>query len=639
MDPPPTPLMPSGAAEMSLLFGQTPIYEGLDDLTEDSIEIGRRSHPGSWDLHYPGKTLLRESFILEEEDELGLDGTLLEDKVLTGTGEADKTMTAANVEYESSFMDEAPSVFINRRPMSPPTPVRDDYFRRRLSTSRRRSSSVASFKVEQPSRRLSEGPSGSSSSIIRSASAHSLISEDIPSSSSNSSLGPSQGESWTGDEKSIMEVKMAWRAHPLMTKARHVSAGNVPTTQGEEAPGSVPHKRRSLARFGPPKRLIVEMEAEDEEPSIRIPASTTIPLDLNHSTSRRGSRADHDAVRSEVLPMRTAEQTFDSPEPVPFPILADTSGSADSDGIDFKAEKRMSRSEQLVNFFTGFLSGMPREKSTVDMRDESIEIGRGQKSDVSLENARYPISFETVDIIQEQDTDDFTDRLPCPEPYQPVEVHSEREPSMSHEILNDDAPVRVRVPRVPLSRAPRRDFIDLQPPTFDDDELPPVRPSNAPYFALKPSRTIPSKISILNDSSTNGSRAPRHTMSAFACAALAKLPPPGKGSSAAGQPVRIRDSERASDLEKKRSLFDGLKVAPMKRTVPIVGRTPGKASRARAMQREMFDRGVKDRLEIKDKEKRRALVIKTIAEEQEYKKRRRETVIRANPLPEMYRRA
>ena len=211
------------------------------------------------------------------------------------------------------------------------------------------------------------------------------------------------------------------------------------------------------------------------------------------------------------------------------------------------------------------------------------------------------------------------------------------------------APIaRVRVMRTQHSTRPNQhDFIELQPPAFDDKDIRPhTRSSNAPYFALKPSRTVPSaSANIAADfvPMVNHKGKGRQTMSAFACAALARLPPPGKGASAAGQPVTIRDSERARDLDRRKSVFEGpSRVVPrpmrMKRTIPIVGRTPGKASRARAMQRGAFDQGVRERLEMKDREKRKLEHMREDEEARTYKKSRRETVIRATPLPEMYRR-
>lgn len=87
------------------------------------------------------------------------------------------------------------------------------------------------------------------------------------------------------------------------------------------------------------------------------------------------------------------------------------------------------------------------------------------------------------------------------------------------------------------------------------------------------------------------------TKSAFAAAALAKLPPPGRGSTPAARPVVLKPAERASNINARRSVFDkpGMRPPPapapapapqvMKRTVPLSGRTPGKASRLRAEQR------------------------------------------------------
>jgi hypothetical protein len=76
----------------------------------------------------------------------------------------------------------------------------------------------------------------------------------------------------------------------------------------------------------------------------------------------------------------------------------------------------------------------------------------------------------------------------------------------------------------------------------------------------------------------------------------------------------------------------------MKKTIPLTDKIPGKAMQARAEQRSRFDKGVQQRLEekkrIKEKEERE----KKEREEREYRERRKETVVKARPVPEMYKR-
>ena len=169
-----------------------------------------------------------------------------------------------------------------------------------------------------------------------------------------------------------------------------------------------------------------------------------------------------------------------------------------------------------------------------------------------------------------------------------------------------------------------------------------------------------------------GARAPTVTAkptstSAFAAAALARLPPPGKGASAAAAPVRVKTPERARDLARRRSVFEAsasMSAAPrprqpplfsgvahsndhkantamsvgLARTEPVRGHTPGKASRARAERREAFDAGLRARNEEKERARREEQKRREEEEERAYLQRRKETVIWAKGVPEMYRR-
>ncbi|KAL7420675.1 hypothetical protein Q5752_004626 [Cryptotrichosporon argae] len=151
-------------------------------------------------------------------------------------------------------------------------------------------------------------------------------------------------------------------------------------------------------------------------------------------------------------------------------------------------------------------------------------------------------------------------------------------------------------------------------------------------------------------------QARRVTSSTFASTALARLPPPGKGSSSSAAPVTIRDAERARDFAVRRAVFDRLpsdrgegaatmparRPAPpslrTERTVPVAGRTPGKASRARALARAEFEKGLRDREEVRDKRRREVEQVRDAVEREDVKRRRKETVVWAAPLPDMYAR-
>ncbi|WVO14287.1 hypothetical protein L204_101919 [Cryptococcus depauperatus] len=148
------------------------------------------------------------------------------------------------------------------------------------------------------------------------------------------------------------------------------------------------------------------------------------------------------------------------------------------------------------------------------------------------------------------------------------------------------------------------------------------------------------------------------TTSAFASAALARLPLPGKGHMVAAEPVKVREMERKQDIAEIRGVFERLAPNPraafknihkapskiksthpynFQPTVPLRGHTPGKSSALRAQKRHEFDQAVrrkmeeKERKEIEEKQKREE------QEEIEYLQRRKETVIWAKPVPRMYK--
>lgn len=71
--------------------------------------------------------------------------------------------------------------------------------------------------------------------------------------------------------------------------------------------------------------------------------------------------------------------------------------------------------------------------------------------------------------------------------------------------------------------------------------------------------------------------------------------------------------------------------------MPVIGRTPGKASRARAEQRHQFDEAVRERNEAKERQRAEEERKRIEEEEEAYVQSRKETVVWAKPVPEMYR--
>lgn len=111
--------------------------------------------------------------------------------------------------------------------------------------------------------------------------------------------------------------------------------------------------------------------------------------------------------------------------------------------------------------------------------------------------------------------------------------------------------------------------------------------------------------------------------SSFASAALARLPPPGKGSSSSGEKIIVKPLERAKNLQDRRALFE------KSRNQPIFPTVPGKAK---------SHEGVGGRLEEKKRMKEAEERNKRIEEDRAYRNSRKETVVKARPVPEMYRR-
>lgn len=220
----------------------------------------------------------------------------------------------------------------------------------------------------------------------------------------------------------------------------------------------------------------------------------------------------------------------------------------------------------------------------------------------------------------------------------------------------------------------------------------PIRsaPKEATSSSSRPIRSLPSTRSASGarpvsatsaaSSSSSMSRGSRtgSTVTAFTAAALARLPKPGEAKAKAS-PVKIRDLERARDMAVRKAVFERFHpdadvslsnmsfgspapapssgaplgessttnaprakpAAPNGKaknlTIPMSGKTPGKASKMRAASRAKFDAKVARKAALKAKEDEERERIRRQVEEEMDRERRRATVIRARPLPEMYR--
>jgi hypothetical protein len=158
-------------------------------------------------------------------------------------------------------------------------------------------------------------------------------------------------------------------------------------------------------------------------------------------------------------------------------------------------------------------------------------------------------------------------------------------------------------------------------PTYQQHPRPGLPPLPRYIPLTRPTKAFISHTALRID---NPIRHP-HPQSKFTSAALSRLPPPGKGSSASGQKVVVKPLERAPDLKARRALFE-------KSTNQVV--------RPSADQAKVLDKRTDVRAAVLEKKRLREVeeVRNREKEDREYREMRRGTVVRARPVPEMYRR-
>lgn len=199
------------------------------------------------------------------------------------------------------------------------------------------------------------------------------------------------------------------------------------------------------------------------------------------------------------------------------------------------------------------------------------------------------------------------------------------------------------------ARAPTARAVATKPTTTVTRHSKPPATRSSPRKVPAP---LPSQRAPLGPARTTRSRPndrpyARPTKASFVAAALAKLPQPGAGASSAGLPVRIRDAERARDLEIRRAMFDragGSEPQPpppsrsraVRTTAAVTGSTPGRASRARAQQRREFDAAVAARAAEREAREAEMGRLRAEVEAELDRQSRQATIVRANPVPKLY---
>lgn len=90
----------------------------------------------------------------------------------------------------------------------------------------------------------------------------------------------------------------------------------------------------------------------------------------------------------------------------------------------------------------------------------------------------------------------------------------------------------------------------------------------------------------------------------------------------------VKPLERATNLQARRALFEKSK------NQPVFPAVPGKEN----FQRLNHDKGISHRLEEKRRMKELEERKKRLEEERAYREKRKETVVKARPVPDIYRR-
>lgn len=328
-----------------------------------------------------------------------------------------------------------------------------------------------------------------------------------------------------------------------------------------------------------------------------------------------------------------------------------------NDSSEKKKLRRSSMGEKVVNFISGLIR--PATPAT----PATVEIDPKEQKDE--ERGKENLLF---DPLGAGPTIDKEERVQAPTSQSDHPVRRKRNEDVSGpgaltKPVPFSRPLHVRAP-------PRRDVEAKEQPAKQRPHISKTTTVSTCKAAirapLQSSRSQPNTKSVnkAGPLSPKSKSNPFHlrpaTRSAFASAALAKLPPPGKGHKVAIEPIKVRDVEKGHDIAAIRDVFERLsstssssfnkpptagscakshanRPGVLQRTVPLRGRTPGKSSALRAQQRAAFDQVVKEKMEEKERKETEERRRREMEEEMEYRQRRKETVIRANPVPEMYR--
>ncbi|WVW86108.1 hypothetical protein I302_108148 [Kwoniella bestiolae CBS 10118] len=654
MDPPQTPWvgLPRFQDE-SLLLNAEPIFEdsfdgskgdGLDDWAEDT--------PQSSKMNVVDSSLDLGDYLPEEDDQSGHGIPISQMISVSDAVEefrppkpTEKELVQPVIEHMTHKREGSQSLIPIAGPSKKTKPPisrekNDDFYSRRLSDSTRRNSSTnlhdlhSSLQVSQASSSRLPKPKKTASSRLKASLHTSTLSRE------------KQQVDGLGADGYIQ---------------KHTTVTRIP---------QIPEKPRST--ISALSRYLAKSDAL--QPS--LPQNTTSPIALL-TANQNEQMPDHSTTQK--LSDTKDDSTFTSHRHhSPFSLASTISETSSShtyttdrpESVDESSSRRSSMSEKIVGFLSNLLT---RSISSSSLRDEVSTAGK-EEEDKGDDAVKWD---QDRDGTVKMDQDDTVDPKEIEEEHVEANITTNssitqaRNPIASSHHSNHPARIVPLTKPVPFSRPlhirsqPRSLNGSTDPQSKESvvakakpRPLQPSRSSNVSPSSRHPSiNKVSSSTSISSNTETRKPTRPI-TNSAFVSAALAKLPPPGKGhsSSLSNQPVTVKPTERVRDLNERKNVFERLASSsttvnsathhprPSKSmkgsnlTVPIRGHTPGRASNARLAQRAKFDAIVLERQREKERiaeEQRRK---REEEEEEEYMRRRKETVVWARPVPEMYRR-
>ncbi|WVQ84696.1 hypothetical protein IAT38_006852 [Cryptococcus sp. DSM 104549] len=651
LPPPPTPWVPTRFTDESLLLDAEPIFDvslgesewggektvALDGAFSEKVAEDRKLQ----DRQAPDMTLDLEDYLPEDSE------TLMENTVAVveqrkeevaergyERGRSEGSVSVASSSEASSFstsQSTASSVsqtqLTHKRMGSgseqaapikkhrPRLPVDNDFFSRRLSDSNRRSSITHLSSMLPP-----PPPSSRHRTTPLDDSVLSGFSKSGPSDPSSSGIVPSQP---TNNASRRLKASILAENKPREeSEARASRTSDQPASAGS----SSGRKSSALSRYLATSSVLAPKQAADEAEPGPTPSS-----------SASGSQAPHVPMPPRPLSTTsTAPATTSPPLPVAVDERQPVTATQATNMNESRGSRRTSMGEKVVNFFSGLIrpptpSGSSEkgcEKEMSGAKDaERVEGGEEKERRGSGKDANEG-GVGGVRAVKGGATRTLTKPIPFSRP--------------------------LHLPKG--SAKTSRPATSTKAPTANPTRAP-LQPTRTQPNALSLTKPVPPKFSTSDNKPRPKPYSRPATTSAFATAALARLPPPGRGASAAAQPVTVKDGERARDLRARRDVFERLAAssssasgpshapapkahsaaAGLHRTVPLRGHTPGKSSALRAQQRAQFDEAV--RAKAKEKEEREAEERRKKEEEEEraYKESRKGTVIWAKPVPEMYR--